>query len=85
MPVSGICLVSPRNENFGQRVSSVGTEALRGVCVLQRLLLLPISSHLLFSHPVVSDSSAPHGLQHARLPCPSPSPGARPRSCALHQ
>ena len=30
---------------------------------------------LLFSHLVVSDSLWPHGLQHTRLPCPSPSPG----------
>ena len=29
-----------------------------------------------FSHSVVSDSLRPHGLQHARLPCPSPTPGA---------
>ena len=29
---------------------------------------------LLFSHSVVSDSLQPHGLQHTRLPCPSPSP-----------
>ena len=29
---------------------------------------------LLFSHWVTSDSLWPHGLQHARLPCPSPSP-----------
>ena len=27
---------------------------------------------LFFSHPVVSDSLWPHGLQHARPPCPSP-------------
>ena len=27
------------------------------------------------SHSVVSDSLQPHGLQHARFPCPSPSPG----------
>ena len=25
----------------------------------------------------------PHGLQHARLPCPSPSPAARSNSCPL--
>ena len=36
---------------------------------------------LLFSHSVVSDSLRPHGLQHARLPCPSPSPGNRSNSC----
>ena len=29
-----------------------------------------------FSHSVVSDSLQPHGLQHARLTCPSPTPGA---------
>ena len=29
-----------------------------------------------FSHPVVSNSLWPHGLQHARLPCPSTTPGA---------
>ena len=28
----------------------------------------------LFSHPIVSNSSLPHGLQHARPPCPLPSP-----------
>ena len=28
----------------------------------------------MFSHPVMSDCSWPHGLQHARLPCPSPTP-----------
>ena len=29
-----------------------------------------------FSRSVVSDSLRPHGLQHTRLPCPSPAPGA---------
>ena len=29
-----------------------------------------------FSHSGVSDSLWPHGLQHARLPCPSPTPRA---------
>ena len=33
------------------------------------------------SHSVMSDSLQPHGLQHARLPCPSPTPGAYPNSC----
>ena len=36
-----------------------------------------------FNHSVVSDSLQPHGLQHARPPCPSPTPGAYPHSCAL--
>ena len=40
---------------------------------------------LLFSHPVVSDSLRPHGLQHNGPPCPSPSPEVCPISCPLHQ
>ena len=36
-----------------------------------------------FSHSDVSDSLQPHGLQHARPPCPLPSPGAWLDSCPL--
>ena len=32
---------------------------------------------------VVSDSLQPHGLQHARLPCPSPTPRVYSNSCPL--
>ena len=39
------------------------------------------SSSVQFSHSVVSDSLWPHGLQHARLPCPSPTPRVHPNSC----
>ena len=36
-----------------------------------------------FSHSVVSDSLQPHGLQDARLPCPSPIPRVYSNSCPL--
>ena len=38
---------------------------------------------LLFGRSVMSDSLQPHGLQPARLPCPSPSPRACSNSCLL--
>ena len=38
---------------------------------------------LLFSHWVTSNSLWSHGLQHARLPCPSLSPGVCSDSCPL--
>ena len=38
-------------------------------------------SSVQFSCPVMSDSLQPHGLQHARLPCPSPIPGICSNSC----
>ena len=34
-----------------------------------------------FSHSVISNSLQPHGLQHARPPCPSPTPRACSNSC----
>ena len=34
-----------------------------------------------FSRSVVSDSLQPRGLQHTRLPCPSPMPRAYSNSC----
>ena len=37
-----------------------------------------------FSHSVVSDSLQPHGLQHARPPCPSPTPEVHPNLCPLN-
>ena len=40
---------------------------------------------LLFSRWVLSDSLRPHGLQHARLPCPSLSLGVCSNSCPLHR
>ena len=40
---------------------------------------------LLFSGSVVSDYLWPHGLQQARLPCPSPTPRACLNSCKLNR
>ena len=40
---------------------------------------------LLLSHSVVSDSLPSHGLQHTRLPYPSPTPGVCSDSCPLSQ
>ena len=37
-----------------------------------------------FSHSVISDSLWPHGLQHTRPPCPSPTPGACSNSSPLN-
>ena len=38
-----------------------------------------------FSCSVVSNSLRPHELQHARPPCPSPTPGIHPKPCPLCQ
>ena len=38
---------------------------------------------LLFSHPVITNSLQPHGLQHSRSPCPSPSPEGLPKFISI--
>ena len=40
-------------------------------------------SSVQFNCSVVSDSLQPHGLQHARAPCPSPTPSVYSNSCPL--
>ena len=48
-------------------------------------LLYPLFSYddsVQFSYSVMSNTLWPHGLQHARLPCPSPTPGASSNSCS---
>ena len=45
--------------------------------------IINLFSSVQFSHSVMSDSLRPHGLQHARPPCPSSTPGVYPNSCPL--
>ena len=40
-------------------------------------------SSIQFSHSVVSNSLRPYEPQHARPPCPSPTPGVHPNPCPL--
>ena len=42
-------------------------------------------SSVQFSYSVMSDSLQPHEPQHARPPCPSPTPGVYPNPCPLSQ
>ena len=47
--------------------------------------ILELDKEVRFSCSVVSDSLWPHVLQHTRLSCPSPIPGACSNSCASSQ
>ena len=48
---------------------------------LKSTLVMYILSSVQFSRSVVSDSLQPHGLQHARPPCPSQAPRVCSNSC----
>ena len=43
------------------------------------------SKRFQFSYSVMSDSLGPHESQHARPPCPSPTPGVYPNPCPSSQ
>ena len=55
---------------------------LRKCNTVSNMVFTPLSS-VQFSHSVVSDSLWPHEPQHARPPCPSPTPRVHPNPCPL--
>ena len=61
-----------------------GQESLRrnGVAIMVNKR---VPNAVQFSRSVMSNSLRPHELQHARPPCPSPSPGVHSDSCPLSQ
>ena len=50
--------------------------------ILEKIYIL---DSVQFRHSVMSDSWQPHESQHARPPCPSPTPGVYPDSCPSSQ
>ena len=66
-------------------MSFCGSQGYQTVTFFLEWRMLPqlvnIFHSVQFSHSGVSDSLWPHGLQHARLPCLSPTPGAYSNSC----
>ena len=70
----------------GSKITADGdcSHEIKRCLLLGRKAMINLTS-IQFSHSVVSDSSQPHGLQHARLPCPSPSRGACSNSRPLSQ
>ena len=52
-------------------------------CNFRSLEVFPLSDSVQFSRSVVSDSLRPNETQHARPPCPSPTPRVHPSPCPL--
>ena len=79
-----ICLLFGRKAmtNLDSMLKSRDITLLTKVCIIK---LWFSSSHasVQFSRSVMSDSLRPHESQHARPPCPSPTPGVHPNPCLL--
>ena len=79
------------NQPSGRVICDSSTQSHTSFCVsydipLERWALIDLFlllGSVQFSCSVVSDSLRPHGLQHSRPPCPSPTPGAYSNLCCL--
>ena len=87
-PWTAACQVSLSITNSQSLLKLISIESVMPskhfvLCCL--LLLMPlifsIISSVQFSSSVMSDSLWPHESQHARPPCPSPTPGVYPNPC----
>ena len=88
-PLQCSCLENPRDWGAWWaaicRVAQSQTQLKRlssssiNICTHVRIISIQ------FSRSVVSNSLRPHELQHARPPCPSPTPGVYSDSCASSQ
>ena len=56
-------------------------QKLKDMSTIKSSLKEMLNALLLFSYSIMSNSLQPHGLQHARLPCLSPTPGTCANSC----
>ena len=70
---------SPKVDNLCPRILLLGGIQTKSYGPCSQL------SSVQFSHSVVSDSLWPHGLQHAKLPCPSPAPKPCSNLCPSSQ
>ena len=83
------CCFTPLSSlGFDKKFAVTGTAVPS--CILCPLSLaafrsLPLFLSVQFSRSDMSDSLRPHEPQHARPPCPSPTPGVYPDSCPLSQ
>ena len=84
-------VISLSQKNFGgSHVKQIDARISKVTCRQSDTFSLcyvsqPWAKSVQFSCSVMSNSLWPHGLQHARLTCPSPTPGAYSNSCPLCQ
>ena len=70
---------------YGRSLSSRTFRKLQDQLEEQKIIHRPSLEQVQFSYSAVTDSLWPHGLQHARPPDPSPTPGIHSNSCPLSQ
>ena len=76
----GLCLdYHRRNYRVARELAKLFCSSWQKCLIVDSLQLNSVQ----FSHSVMSNSLRPHGLQHTRPSCPSPTPGVYSNSCPL--
>ena len=60
-------------------------QVFTGILSTRSFVSHAFKSSVQFTYSVMCNSLQPHGLQHARIPCPSPTPRTCSNSCASSQ
>ena len=82
--MTSVIFLKDRSEaSIKKKTQSLASAGHRGSRLASAALQLRLhsSSLIQFSLSVMSNSLQPHGVQHARPSCPSPTPGVYPNSC----
>ena len=82
-----ICVISTQTPEKNMRSSPEALLTLTSWCPPTTFFCVCVVriSSVQFSRSVMSNSLRPHESQHARPPCPSPTPGVHPDSCLSSQ
>ena len=86
--ILSVCVLSPQRteSSFGDQDSREPfNSSIPFTSFLSHEKSLQNKFSVQFSHSVTSSSLWAHGLQHTRLPCPSPTPRACSNSCSMSQ
>ena len=84
-----MCADAPPADYWRRTQKYLGAQVVALLPLSDKVSVLEKQSHrnflssVQFSDSVLSDSLWPHRLQHARPPCPSPTPEVRSNSCPL--
>ena len=76
-------IFAPIDQDYPNLINIWIIQFFKVVILWIRSIISNEESSVQFSCSVMSDSLRPHGLQHPRLPCPSPTPGAYSKSLSL--
>ena len=69
-------MMIPISSHFCFDLKTICTIVQYNIYIYIYTICIQYNHSVQFSHSVVSDSLQPHGLKHARLPCPPPTPRA---------